>query len=361
MKQSFRQAALAVTAAVGLAVFGQVLYPAPAQADEPTLNLFNWADYIDPALLTKFEAQCHCKVVESDYENNAEMEAKLRAGGDSQYDVVVPSNYVIAELVAEGLISPIDHTKLSNFGNLGARFQNPNYDPGDRYSIPYQWGTTGLIYDPAKIKSPPQSWAVLFDPKVNPSYPFVIPVGEGRGQIGAACAYLGYGFNCSEKSQWIAAAKLIQATKKRTNFAGFVDESPALLEIKKDIIAASIGFNGDIGSCYADGTCATLKYFIPREGSDMWVDTMAIPAHAPHPELALEFINFILDAHNGADLSNWNTYASPNEAAKPYLSASLLTPLYNPTPDELKRLVFLSPLSGAKLKLFDAIWTTVLQ
>lgn len=352
---------LILTATLGMSVLGQTLYPTPARASEPTLNLFNWADYIDPNLITKFEAQCGCKVVESDYENNAEMEAKLRAGGDAQYDVVVPSNYEIAQLVAEGLIQPINHSKLSNFKNLYPRFQNPDYDPGDKYSIPYQWGTTGLIYDPAKIKNPPQSWAVLFDPKVNPNYPFVIPVGEGRGQIGAACAYLGYGFNCNKKSQWIAAAKLIEKTKKRQNFAGFVDESPALLQIKKGMIAASIGFNGDVGACFTDGTCKNLKYFIPAEGSDMWVDTMAIPAHAPHPELALEFINFILDAHNGADLSNYNCYSSPNEAAKPYLSAGLLAPLYNPTPEEMKRLVFLTPLSGTKLKLFNAIWTTVLQ
>lgn len=359
MKRRFTKGALALSTVLSLAVLGSA--PRAAQADEPTLNLFNWADYIDPALVTQFEAKCHCKVVESDYESNAEMEAKLRAGGDSQYDVVVPSNYEIAELVAEGLIQPIDHSKLSNFDNLIPRFQNPTYDPDDKYSIPYQWGTTGMVYDPAKIQNPPQGWALLFDPKVNLSYPFVVPKGEGRGQIGAACAYLGYGFNCSEESQWIAAAKLIQETKKRSNFAGFVDETPALGQMKTGLIAVSMGFNGDVGSCHADGSCKTLQYFIPKEGSDIWVDTMAIPTHAPHPELALQFIDFILDAKNGADLSNYNAYASPNAASKPLLDPSLLTPMFYPTPDEMNRLVFLTPLSGKKLKLFNDIWTTVLK
>jgi spermidine/putrescine transport system substrate-binding protein len=361
MKQSFTKKMLTLTAALGLALLGQGLRPPSAQAAVPTLNLFNWSDYISPDLIKKFAAQCHCKVVETDYESNAELEAKLRAGGDSQYDVVVPSSYVVPEMVAEGLLQPIDHSKLSNFGNLLPRFQNPDYDSGDKYSIPYQWGTTGIVYDPAKIKNPPESWSLLFDPKVNPSYPFVIPKGEGRDQIGAACAYLGYGFNCSEKSQWIAAAKLIVQTKKRPNFNGFVDETPARDQMKSGLIAVSMAYNGDIGQCLADGSCKTLKYFVPKEGGEIWVDTMAITAKAKHPELALQFINFILDAHNGADLSNYNAYASPNAASKPYLDANLQTPMFDPTPDEMKRLYFLAPLTGAQLKLFNDIWTTVLK
>lgn len=339
---------------------GLGLVPA-AKAAQPTLNLFIWSEYIDPNLVTAFEKQCNCKVVETDYESNAEMSAKLKAGGDQQYDVVVPSSYYVPELAAEGLIQKIDHAQLGNFSNLVPRFQNPDYDPEDAYSIPYQWGTTGMVYNPAKIKNPPQSWALLFDPKANPSYPFVLPKGEGRDQIGAACAYLGYGFNCSEKSQWIAAAKLLIETKKRRNFAGFVDETPARDQMKSGLIAVSMAFNGDIASCYADGSCKNLKYFLPKEGSEIWVDTMAIPAHAPHPELALQFINFILDADNGAALSNFNQYASPNAAAQKQLTGILSSELITPTPEQMKNLVFLAPLSGAKYKLFNQIWTSVLQ
>ncbi|MBB5372125.1 polyamine ABC transporter substrate-binding protein [Acidocella aromatica] len=332
-----------------------------AHAEQPTLNLFIWSDYIDPGLIKSFEAQCNCKVVETDYESNAELEAKLRAGGDSQYDVVVPSSYYVPELQDEGLIQKLDHSKLPNFTNLAAKFQNPDYDPADAYSIPYQWGTTGIVYDPAKIKDPGTGWGLLFDPKMNPNYPFVIPKGEGRDQIGAACAYLGYGFNCSEKSQWIAAAKLIEQTKKRSNFAGFVDETPARDQMKSGLIAAAMAYNGDIGQCYSDGSCKTLKFFLPKEGAEIWVDTMAIPTHAPHPELALQFINFILDANNGATLSNFNQYASPNQASQKQLTGILASPLLNPSPEEMQHLVFLAPLRGAQYKLFNQIWTSVLQ
>jgi spermidine/putrescine transport system substrate-binding protein len=205
------------------------------------------------------------------------------------------------------------------------------------------------------------SWGLLFDPKANPSYPFVVPKGEGRDQIGAACAYLGYGFNCDDKTQWIAAAKLIMATKKRPNFAGFVEETPARDEMKNGLIAVSMAYNGDIGQCLADGSCKTLKYFIPKEGGEIWVDTMAITAHAANPQLALQFINFILDAKNGAQLSNFNQYASPNQASQPMLQGILQTSMFTPSAEDMKNLYFLKPLVGAKLKLFNSIWTTVLK
>jgi spermidine/putrescine transport system substrate-binding protein len=348
--------------ALGLCALGLSFSQVPAaHAAQPTLNLLTWSDYIDPDLVTAFEKQCKCKVVETDYEGNGEMEAKLKAGGASQYDVVVPSSYYVAELVAEGLLQKVDHSKLPNFSNLMPRFQNPDYDPNDAYSIPYQWGTTGIVYDPAKIKDPKQSWSLLFDPRANPTYPFVLPKGEGRGLIGAACAYLGYGFNCSEKNQWIAAAKLIIATKKRKNFAGFVDPTPALNQMKGQLITVSMAYNGDVASCYADGSCKNLKFFLPKDSAEMWVDTMAIPSHAPNPDLALQFINFILDASNGADLSNFNQYASPNAASQKQLTGILKSELITPTAEQMKDLVFLAPLSGSQYKLFNQILTTVMQ
>jgi spermidine/putrescine transport system substrate-binding protein len=351
----FFAAGLFGACALGLAV------PQPAKADQPTLNLFIWSDYIDPNLIKDFEKQCNCKVVETDYESNAEMEAKLKTGGDAEYDVVVPSSYYVPEMVDEGLLQKLDHSKLPNVSNLMPRFQNPDYDPNNAYSIPYQWGTTGIVYDPAKIKDPGEGWAILFDPKMNPNYPFVLPKGEGRDQIGAACAFLGYGFNCAEKSQWLAAAKLIEQTKKRSNFAGFVDETPARDQMKSGLIAISMAYNGDIASCYADGSCTKLKFFLPKEGAEIWVDTMAIPTHAPNPELAHQFINFILDAQNGATLSNFNQYASPNAASQKLLTGIMSSELINPTPEQMKTLVFLAPLRGEKYKLFNQIWASVLQ
>ena len=120
---------------------------APAHAAGKTLYLFNWQDYIGKGLIKKFEAHCGCKVVQTYYDSNSELEAKLRAGGDSQYDVVVPSSYYIPQLVQQGLIRKLDHSKLPNFKNLLPRFQNVSYDPHDAHVIPYQWGTIVIAYN----------------------------------------------------------------------------------------------------------------------------------------------------------------------------------------------------------------------
>lgn len=161
--------------AIGACALGLGLSAPAAKADQPTLNLFIWSDYIDPNLIKAFEKQCNCKVQETDYESNAEMEAKLKTGGVAVYDVVVPSSYYVPEMADEGLIQKLNHSKLPNISNLAPRFQNPDYDPNNQYSVPYQWGTTGVLYNPAKIKTNPTSWGLLFDPKENPNYPFVIP------------------------------------------------------------------------------------------------------------------------------------------------------------------------------------------
>ncbi|GLR67482.1 spermidine/putrescine ABC transporter substrate-binding protein [Acidocella aquatica] len=342
-------------------VAAAVILPQGARADQPTLNLFTWSAYIDPAMITDFEKQCGCKVVETDYDSNSEMEAKLKAGADSQYDVVVPSSYYVARLITEGLIQPLDHGAITNFKNLETKFQNPTYDPGDKYSIPYQWGTTGVGYLQDQIKDPAQSWGLLFDPKINTTYPFTLMSGSGQDTIGAACAYLGYGFTCDTKAEWLAAAKLIKETRARKNFAGFVDGEPERDQLKSKLNSAGMVFNGDVATSYADGSGKDIGFFLPKEGTEIWVDTMAIPAHAPNAKLGLEFINFILDAKEGAALSNFNDYSSPNAASQPMLADNLKARLVSPTPEDFKLLHFLPPLSGAKLKLFNAIWTASKQ
>lgn len=362
MQRVLKFLGIGALAAMSAAMFG-LASAAPARAADAgnTLYLFNWQDYMPEKVITEFKAHCGCKVVQTYYDSNSAMAAKLKAGGDSQYDVIVPSSYVVPQLVHEGLIQKIDRAQIPNFKNLEARFQNPSYDPNDQYSIPYQWGTTGIAYLKQKIKNPKHSWGLIFNPAANPSYPFALMGGSGRDTIGAACAYLGYGFDCGKKAQWITAAKLVEKTMKRKNFTGFVDGDPAMGQIKRGVIDVGMTFNGTVATCLSDGSCKNSGYFIPKEGSEIWVDTMAIPTHAPDPKLAHEFINFILSVSAGAELSNFNNYASPNAAAQPKLASALHTPLISPTPAQMKRLSFIPPLAGTQLQEFNAIWTAVRQ
>ncbi|MGC9269290.1 ABC transporter substrate-binding protein [Acidiphilium sp.] len=340
---------------------GMIALTPPAQAAGKTLYLFNWQDYIGKGLIKKFEAHCGCTVVQTYYDSNAALAAKLKAGGDSQYDVVVPSSYYVPQLIHEGLIAKLNKAEIPNFRNLSAKFKNPSYDPHDDYSMPYQWGTTGIAYLKTKISTLPDSWAVLFDPKLNEHYPFALMGGSGRDTMGAACAYLGYGFTCNKKSEWIKAAKLIEKTEKRKNFTGFVDGDPAMGQVKKGTIAIGMTFNGAVAECYDDKSCLNSAYLVPKQGTEIWVDTMAVPKHAPDPKLGYDFINFILSAKAGAELSNYNLYASPNAASGPMLSPELKKPLIKPTSAQLKYLHFLPPLAGTKLQTFNAIWTAVRQ
>jgi len=352
---------LTATILAGLAAF---LIGAPASAaQDNTLYIFNWNEYLNPKIVDQFEAKYNVKVVQNYYASNAEMISKLRAGGTSQYDIVVPSNYQIPKMIHQGLLHKLDHDKIPNLKNLLPNFVNPPFDPGNQYTAAYQWGTTGLAYDASKIKNAPRSWGILFDPKVNPDYPFALIGGSGRDLFEAACAYLGHDFTTTNKDDWIEAAKLLIATKKRKNMTGFVDGTPALRQLSRGVISAGFAYNGDFRKSASEDpkTFKSLRYIIPKEGSELWVDNMAVPANAPHPDLAMKFINFVLEPKIGAELSNWTQYATPNKAARPMLSGAFKSHIINPTAEELKRLYFTPAISGEKEKTFNELWQQVQQ
>ena len=342
--------ALAVLTAAGVA---------QAQ-DAGKLFLFNWTQYMDPEIIKAFEEEYDVQVVESYFNSNGEMFAKMRAGGDSQYDVVVPSNYFVPRLIETGLIQPLDHEKIPNLDNLLPKFRDPNYDPGNEYTAAYQWGTTGIIYNSDSFPDAPHSWALLLDPQVNPQYPFSL-ITDGQVALGAACAYQGKPYDCMGEENWTEAAKLILETKSRDNFNGFVDGTPTIQQISRGVSHAGMTYNGDYifyKSENPDGF-KNIEFMLPKEGTELWVDNMAIPANAPNPDMAHKFINFILEAKIGAQLSNYNYYSTPNEAAKPHLDEVLQEPPASPTDEQMERLSFTPSLKGDQLKLTQQLWTEV--
>lgn len=325
-----------------------------------TLYLFSWSQYMNPELITAFEKQYDVKVVQSFYESMPELFAKLRAGGDSQYDVIVPSNYYVPRLIETGLIQPLNKDIVSNYKNVAPKFVNPSYDPKSRYTAPYQWGDTGIAYNAAKLTDVPESWAILFDPKVNSKYPFALAT-DAQVVLGSACAYQGEGYNCTGRDKWKKAAKLVLQTKQRANFGSFDDGTPVLRQLARGNVVAGMTFNGDFAYYKQRNpdTFKNMKFIVPKGGAELWVDTMAIPVHAPHPKLANQFINFILDAKNGAKLSNYTHYASPNKAARPYLDKALTEPPAQPTPEQMKRLHFTPAIKGEDLQFVQQVWTEV--
>ncbi|GEN24012.1 spermidine/putrescine ABC transporter substrate-binding protein [Halomonas cupida] len=332
-----------------------------ANAEEAQLNLFNWTDYMDPGIIEDFEAESGIEVVQNYFNSNAELMAKLTAGGDAQYDIVMPSDYMVARLIGAGLLQPLngEGAGLEGTENILEDFRAPYYDPEDRYTVPYQWGVTGIVYNTETFPDPDPSWGLLYDPQVNSEYPFAMLKGDGQFNFGTICAWLGKGFDCVGQEPWVEAAGVVIETRQRDNFVGFVDALAGIDQISSGVIHAAVAYNGDVaGKKAADPELyGNVGFFVPREGSQRWVDVMAIPARAPHPEAARAFIEYMLRPDVAARLSNYNMYTSPNAAAQPMLDAALREPPVMPDDETRARLSLTPGVEGEQLELLQQLWS----
>lgn len=346
-----------LTALAGLTLAAMVATPAGATE---RLYVFNWTDYMDPSIIEAFEARYDVEVVQNYYGSLGEMYARLQAGGTSQYDVVFPSGYYVPRMIEAGLVQPLDRSKLPHFDNLMARFVDPPFDPESRYSVPYLWGTTGLVVDTNALPEAAPSWSMIFDAEQNSGYPFAM-LTDGQVMFGAACAFAGSAYDCTDQASMVAAAKQMLETKRRDNFTGFTDATPVLGQVSRGVNALGVTYSGDYLQYRNDDPegFEGIEFMIPEEGSELWVDSMMIPADAPNPALAHQFIDFILEAEVGAQLANYTFYSTPNEAALPYLDDVLQEPPSQPTEAEMARLEYTPTLSGEALLRFQQLWNEV--
>jgi len=311
---------------------------APAESDAPAdedvvdcavdevdgdLAIFNWSEYIDEEQLAAFGEQYDVGVTMDVYDSN-EMMQPIISAGNSGYSLIVPSDYMVAILIAGGDIQPLNKDAIPNLSNLSADFEGLPYDPGGDYSVPYQWGTTGLAVDTEVVGTDfPRSWALVFDAAVADEYGGQISLlNDPREVLGAALKYLGYSLNTTDEGQLDEAKQVV--ADARGNLAAFnTDSADELLTTGETAIAQ--GYSGDMFTQFLEtDDPARYVYFVPEEGGTRWIDNMAIPFDAPSPCTAHTFINWLLDGEQGAELSNWNYYGTPNEAAKAGLDEELL-------------------------------------
>ena len=322
------------------------------------LNLYNWAEYfpidslaIDAEvtdLVSAFEEEFGVEVVLTEYDSNEVMLAQIDAGVG--YDVIVPSDYMVSIMKTAGLLVKLNQDTIPNMVNLADEFTDLPYDPGNQYSAPYQWGTTGIgyLYD-AIDDSEGVSWGVIFDPELaEPNAGFISLLDDERETMGAALIYLGYSLNTKNEAEVDEAAALLKETKDRLaafTSSGYWD----LLTAGETLV--SQGWNGDFLFAYDEASTddydayEDFGYAIPLEGAAAWVDTMAVPITAEHPCTAQAFINFLLDPFYGAELTNYNYYASPNAAAEEFIWEEILEwdAIYPPQ-DVIDRLEFFEDL-----------------
>jgi spermidine/putrescine-binding protein len=287
------------------------------------LALYNWAEYIDPADLERFGEEYGIGTTMGVFDSNEAMQP-IVAAGNSGYDVIVPSDYMVEIMTASGSLLPLDTALLPNLSNIAPEYTGLDYDPDGAYSVPYQAGTTGLAVDTAVVGTDfDRSWGLVFDPEMSEAFEGRISLlNDPRETLGAALKYLGYSLNTTDPDQLEEAQDLIAATRDR--LAAFeTDSSDEFLVTGETAIAH--GYSGNMfGQFLETDDPDRYEYFVPEEGGTRFIDTMAIPFDAPHPCTAHTFINWILDADNGAALTNWNYYTTPNAAARPGLDEELL-------------------------------------
>ncbi|BBO91516.1 spermidine/putrescine ABC transporter substrate-binding protein [Desulfosarcina ovata] len=340
---------------IGLLMAVMVLLSVVAASAEE-VRIYTWSEYMDEEKMpTDFEARTGIKVRLDIYENNEEMVAKLQAGGVSQYDIIVPSDYIMPVLINQNLVQPLDHGQIPNLGNLKPIFRNTTYDPGNKYSVAYQWGTVGLMYRKDKVSADAvKSWSVLFDAAKQPGAFWLID--SVREMMGIALVYQGKDFNSTNPVDLKAAADLLVATKRTKNCMGFKPGVGGKNDVVAGTAVAAIVYNGDAIQSVSQEP-DKLGFVIPKEGSEIWYDSMCIPAKAPNPAAAHKWINWILDPQVGAELSNYNQYATPNAAAEAHITPEDLenSGIY-PTPEIMEKLYFTKDL-GKQNRIMDEAWT----
>lgn len=285
------------------------------------LALYNWSEYIDPDLISAFEEEYGVAVTQDFYDSNEAMQPVISAGS-SGYDMIVPSDYMVSILIAGEDIMPLNKAAIPNYANLLPEFSSGlPYDPDGTYVAPYQWGSTGVGVNLSVLGDDfPRTWGLLFDPDLRAQYGLdgkISLLNDPRETIGAALKYLGYSLNSTSEDELAEARDLVRATVG--SLAAF-DSDSYDENLANGTTLVGHGYSGNFFADFIDSDDpSNWDYFVPVEGGTQWVDNMAVVADAPHPCTAHAFINFLLDADNGAALSNWNYYASPNEASLPLI------------------------------------------
>jgi spermidine/putrescine transport system substrate-binding protein len=326
-----------------------------AAGDAAAVRIFMYSEYIDPALAEAFTAKTGNALDIQLYEAQEEMIAKLQTGGTDQYDVLVASGVMVKQMVGLKLVQPLDQALIPNRANVSPAFLNHAFDPGNQYGYPYFWGTSGLMYDPAKVSGEP-TWAWILDPALQPGAFSLLD--EAKTTISSALAWQGKDMNSRVTAEVKAASEVLVAAKASPKCLGFTGGVDGMKRVLSGEAVVAMVYNGDAARGIGESK-TKLAYGIPKEGAEIWVDMLMISAKAPNRAGAHALINFLLDGAVAAQNANFIQYATPIATALPKIKPELLSnhAIY-PTPEEMKRVHYLEDL-GRDTRMWDAAWTAV--
>ncbi len=331
----------------------KIAWTCPEGFEGQTLSVYNWATYIGSNTIRTFEALCGVKVVYDVYDNNEAMVARLRQGNPG-YDIAFPNDYIIPLMIRENLVIEVDSTRIPNIANLADSWRGMAFDPDNVYTVPYLWGTAGIAYNVNHIATPPQTWIDIFtyDGKV-------AWINESRTMMSVALNTLGYEPNSTDADE-IAAARDFLVAHAGNVVAVASDDGQALLE--RGEVDMVIEYGGDILQLAIDCECEDFAYVLPKDGTVLDIATMVLLADAPNPDLALVFMDYILDPYVNSQIVNEVAYPTANQAAidSGFIAEDLLNdPLVFPNLENAEDSWFLDDIANADV-LYNDAWDEVL-
>jgi len=305
----------------------------------------------------KFKEETGIKVIEDNFSSNEDLLAKLQ-GGSTGYALIVPSDYTAFIMIDQGMLEELDHSNIPNLKNLDKQFTEMYYDPGNKYCVPYLWGTTGIGYNNQLLDAPPTSWEQIFKAKESdPWFGRMTLLDDVREVFSAALIYLGYDNNTKDEAQLEEAKNLIISAKK--GVSGFdSDTFEDLVGSGENILAH--GWNGDFLQANDDYD-GVIGYVMPKEGGTIWIDNICIPKGvSPEQKMAAEmYINFLLRPDVGAMLADYTYYASPNKAAIATMDPDYTNnPIIFPPEEVRAKLHLIKPL-GEFESVYQRMWDEI--
>lgn len=316
-----------------------------------TLNVYNWGDYIDPSVIKEFESEYNIKVNYSTFDTNEDMYVKVKSGGTS-YDVLFPSDYIIEKMIREDMLLKLDMNNIPNYKYIDDKFKNLEFDPNNEYSVPYMWGTVGIIYNKKMVNDTVDSWDILWNKKYSGQ---ILMLNSQRDSIAVALKKLGYSMNTRDLNE-LEEAKQLLVEQKPLVYAYVGDEVKDMMIGEE--AAMAVVWSGD--AVYMKQQNDNLEYAIPKEGTNLWFDNIVIPKTSKNKSEAEQFINFLCRPEIALKNTEYIGYSTPNVETLKLLPVEIQNDV-DAYPEE-------SDLVGAEIfkdpedfvKEYSRVWTEVL-
>ena len=317
---------------------------------KPTLNVYNWGEYIEPAVIKDFEKEFNVKVNYNTFATNEDMYVSIKKGGTS-YDVAFPSDYMIERMIDEDMLEKLDKNNIPNLKNIEERFLDLAYDPDNDYSVPYMWGTFGILYNKNMVDEEVDSWDILWNEKYSKK---ILMLDSQRDSLAVALKKLGYSMNTRNIEELEKAKE--ELIKQKPLVYAYVGDEVKDMMVAEDA-ALAVVWSGDAEAAIWENE--NLDYAIPKEGTNLWFDSMVIPKNCKNKELAEKFINFMLRPDIAARNTEYIGYSTPNEKAQELLPANIVnSKIAYPTDEEMGDVeIFNDPKDI--IKVYDEIWLEV--